>query len=117
MTTSSSSVTSVWNRHDEKPLTHYAAFDFAAYLAEEARRRSRRLLGFWITDPDGISIHGTDEDPFELSSDAVLTGAAVLAAKAWAGDRGYLVSEVFGAEAKAYVIVEEIAEKAVAARI
>lgn len=108
---------SVWNRHEQRPFAHYAAFDFSAYLAEEARLRSRRLLGFRIINSDGMSIHGTGEDPFELSSDAILTGAAVLAAKAWAEDRDYLVVEAYGDDAEAYVIVEEIAEKTAAARI
>lgn len=98
----------VWNRAGCKSADVYSTVNFAEMLAEDAARRANRVIGFQITDEACICIHGTDEDPFDLNADAILVGEAVIAAKAWAADRGYLVSEVYSQNAGDYERVEAL---------
>ncbi|NTF17455.1 hypothetical protein G6L37_03410 [Agrobacterium rubi] len=101
-------VVSVWNRHGLRSPEHFADFDFTDYLDRVEKRKAIRLIGFQITNLEREIIHGTNDDPFNLAPDEVLTGAAVLTAKGWAADRDYLVAEVFSARADDYVLVSDI---------
>jgi hypothetical protein len=102
---------SAWNRHSPKSVKDFADFDFGKYLGDDAERKARKLIGFQITNLAGENIHGTDEDPFQLTSVEVLTDAAVLTAKGWAVDKEFLVTEVFGGDIEEPSFVSNISLK------
>ncbi|SOC27506.1 hypothetical protein [Thalassospira xiamenensis] len=103
-------VVSVWHRFLEKTVESFADFDFSAFHAECEAREAVRLVGFRIENCAGVCIHGTEDDPFNLSQSDILTDSAVLTAKGWADNTHFIVKEVWSADPTLYNKVTHISE-------